>query len=195
MRLDERWLWLGDTLSARDAGIAVFQAHPGSWWIVTGNEMIGPLDDHSILRAVRVACTPTIDGCERGPTKLGITELSPRRPLRRGPRWREVSEAELPPSITVYDRRGLEPVSGCCTTSDSMPKVTWGSDEGWEAYLEERPARAGLLATTWNAHPRGSLVFSPGSALEVGFTVVDVSAVRGAPGLDSPRRTPPSSRR
>jgi hypothetical protein len=175
MRLNERWLWLGDTLSVRDAGVAVFRAHPGSWWIVTGDEMIGTLDDQSILRAARVACTPTIDGCERGPTKLGITELSPRHPLRRGPRWREVSEAELPPSITVYDQRGLAPVSGCCTTSDSMPEVTWSGIEGWQAYLEERPACGGVLAATWNAHPRGSLVFSPSSALTLGFTVVDLA--------------------
>ncbi|MCC6751704.1 MAG: hypothetical protein IT371_28890 [Deltaproteobacteria bacterium] len=174
MRLDERWLWLGEAVSARDAGVTIFQAHPGAWWIAVAAEMIGPFGDRCILRAVRVACSPTIDGCERGPAKLGVSELVPRQPLRRGPAWQEHPEAQLPPSVTTYDRRALDPVVGCCTTDDAPPKVTWGEAGGWDEYLDARPARGGALAAGWNAHPPGALIYALGMVLESGFVIVDL---------------------
>ena len=45
VRIDERWLWLGDTVSSADAGLTILRAHPGAWWLVVGDEMIGPLAD------------------------------------------------------------------------------------------------------------------------------------------------------
>lgn len=173
MQLNERWLCLGETVSPADAGLTIFRAFPGSWWIASGEVMIGPFDDRTILRAVRVACTPTIDGCERGPTKLGVAELSPRRRLQRGPKWQAIGEGELPTSVTAYDCQSLKPVSGCCTTFDALPKVAWGTADKWEAYFEELPTRGGRLASVWNAHPAGSLVFTREFELKAGFVVVE----------------------
>jgi hypothetical protein len=173
--LNERWLWLGEAISPVDAGVAVYEAYRGSWWLTVGGEMIGPFDDRSILRALRVACTPTIDGCERGPTQLGVNGLTPRRPLRRGPRWRPASEEELPASVTTYVREALEPVSGCCSVSDAMPTARWTSAEAWEGYVDEAPSRVGRLTREWNAHPAGCLLLAPASTLDAGFTVVDLA--------------------
>ena len=97
MRLDTRWLYLGDTLRASDAGVVVYRAFPGAWFLRHGDENIGPFGDGTILRALRVGCTPTIDGCEKGPHKLSVTDLlAPRRRASPGPRWRESDEAALP---------------------------------------------------------------------------------------------------
>lgn len=174
MRLNERWLWLGDKISSTDAGLAIFRAYPGTWWLVNADEMIGPFADQSILRAVRIACTPTIDGCECGPAKLGVKDLLPRRPLEKGPRWLPVHEDKLPPSVTRYDLESLKPVSGCRTTFATLPKVRWEAPSGWEFYIEELPKRGGLLTADWNAHPAGSLLFTQELALESGFTIVDI---------------------
>lgn len=190
MLLNERWLWLGETGSADECGITVFRAHPGAWWIVADGEMIGQLDDRSVLRALRIACTPAIDGCERGPTKLGVADLAPRRPFHRGQHWQSVGENDLPPSVTTYDSKALEPVTGCCTTFDAMPEVAWTSIEGWDAFLEERPARGGRLSAGWNAHPAGCLVFVHGVELESGFVVVDVPEDELAPAPPSPKVRP-----
>ncbi len=159
---NERWIWLGDRVSAVEAGVRIYRAHPGAWWLVVGGEMAGPYDDGSVLRAMRAACTPTMDGCELGPTKPGFAEL-PKIPLQRGPGWSEASEHELPSSATTYSVRALEPVSGCCTTFDTLPRVHW-----------EEPAR-GRLLSDWNAHPAGSLLVpqEPGTP-HAGFTVIDV---------------------
>jgi hypothetical protein len=174
VRIDERWLWLGDTLASADAGITILRAYPGAYWIVVGQEMLGAYDDNVILRTVRVACTPTIDGCELGPWKLGIADLGPRRRLNRNPTWVPVREDELPPSTTAYDRERLEPISGCCTRDGSMPKIGWGPIDDWQAYVESAPAHAGRLLARWNAHPAGSLVFADSTALAEGFTIIDL---------------------
>lgn len=173
MELNERWLCLGEALSTADAGLSVYLAFPGAWWIAIDREMIGPFGDRSILRAVRIACTPTIDGCELGPRKLGVNDLSPRRPLARGPRWRQIFDDQLPSSVTRYDRHGLEPISGCSTIFDAMPNVSWGTVDGWERYLDQRPVRGGSLVSDWNAHPAGSLLFTREPALDGGFTIVE----------------------
>jgi hypothetical protein len=174
MRLNERWIWVGDTTSANDASVIVYADFPGHWWLAMGLEMAGPFDDSSILRALRVGCTPVIDGCEKGPAKSGFLELEKRRPLKRRPRQHERAEEELPPSITVYDEEGLKPAVGCCTTFKAPPRVIWGTREGWEAFLESEPAYAGVLERTWNAHPKGSLVFCNEKTTLADLTVVDL---------------------
>lgn len=188
MRLNEHWLWLGDPATPAEAGLTIFRAYPGSWWIAVVEEMIGPFEDRSILRAVRVACTPTIDGCELGPNEFGVIELSPRQPLQRGPKWQPVSQDELPQSVTEYDHSALEPVSGCCTTSDAIPQVVWRTTDQWEKYTDESPERSGRLASGWNAHPEGSLLFARGQTLEAGFVIVDLppSAVENRPASGPP---------
>ncbi len=174
MRLNEHWLWLGPRVALSEAGVTVFRAFPGAWWIADGDEMLGAFDDRSILRAVRVACTPTIDGCEKGPHKFGIAELSSRRPLRRGPKWQIVAEADLPDSVTEYDRSALEPVRGCCTVSEAVPKIAESPISAWDQYIAQCPTSGGKLAATWNAHPKGSPVFLRGHSLDTGFVVVDL---------------------
>jgi hypothetical protein len=176
MDLNQRWPCLGETLSTADAGLSVFAAFPGAWWIAIDQEMIGPFDDRSILRAVRLACTPTIDGCELGPRRLGVRHLSPRCPLARGPRWRRVLDDPLPPGVTRYDRHGLEPISACCTVFDAMPNASWGTVDGWERYVNQRPVRGGRLVSEWNAHPAGSLLFTREPALDGGFTIVEFAS-------------------
>ena len=138
--------------------------------------MAGPFDDACILRALRIACTPVIDGCEKGPGKSGFVELEKRRPLKPRPKQYERAEDELPPSITAYDEAGLEPAMGCCTTFDAPPRVTWGTTEGWQSFLDSEPAHAGVLRTAWNAHPSGSLVFCNDETTFEGLTVVDLPA-------------------
>jgi hypothetical protein len=172
MRPNERWIWLGDTRSAADAGVDVFRAYPGCWFIAYGAEAFGPFDDRLILRATRMACTPCIDGCELGPSQLGARNLSPRRRLQRERSWQVVAEQDLPPSVTAYDRGALEPIKGCCTTFDAMPDVVWGDREGWETYVDDEPDRGGTLRLAWNAHPAGSLVFAKRLPTE-GLVVVD----------------------
>jgi hypothetical protein len=174
VRLNERWIWVGDTTSPDDASIVVYADFPGQWWLTRGSEMAGPFDDVCILRALRVACTPVIDGCEKGPGKSGFLELENRRLLKPRPKQYERAEDELPPSITVYDEEGLEPAIGCCTTFDAPPRVTWGTTEGWESFLDSKPAYAGVLKTAWNAHPNGSLVFCNDKTTFAGLTVVDL---------------------
>jgi len=161
-------------VSWADASVTVYRAYPGCWWVTVDGEMLGPFEDRNILRAVRIACTPTIDGCELGPTKLGLVDLAPRRALKRGAKWQQTREDELPPSVTSYDGDALVPVAGCCTVSEDMPKVTWGSLEGWQEHLDARPERAGHLAAAWNAHPKGSLLFTSEPSLEDGFVVTDL---------------------
>lgn len=185
MRLAERWPCTGDTMPAIECGIAAYRAHPDAWWIVVEHEMIGPFDARSILRAVRVACTPIPDGCERFGSILAVSEFRPRRPLRKGPRWRAFDENELPISVTVYDRAALAPVSGCVTTFDALPQVAWDASNHWQPFLDQRPARGGRLTKAWNAHPAGSLLFAEASGLGAGFTIVD------APGVGT--RTPSAS--
>ena len=107
-----------------------------------------------------MACTPCIDGCELGPSQLGVRGLSPRRPFRRERSWQALAETDLPPSVTAYDHDALEPIKGCCTTFDAMPDVAWGNQSGWQTYLDDEPGRGGLLRSAWNAHPVGSLVFA-----------------------------------
>jgi hypothetical protein len=175
VRLNERWIWVGDTASAKDAGVVVFADFPGQWWLARGAEMVGPLDDRCVLRALRVACTPVIDGCELGPGKSGFLELEKRRPLKARPRHYERAENELPPSVTIYDEEGLEPAIGCCTKFDAPPSVVWGTTGNWESFLESEPAHAGVLEKSWNAHPKGSLVFCDDKTTFAGLAVVDLS--------------------
>lgn len=159
--------------------MVLYRAFPNQWWLAHGGFGIGPFDDRTILRASRVACTPTIDGCELVSTKLGVTELSPRRKLERGRRWQELDPTELPASVTAYEREGLEPVSGCCTTFDAMPKVAWCPIDDWQVYLDAPPARSGRLRNGWNAHPAGSIVFAATSWLEDGLVIVDLPGESG----------------
>ncbi len=35
VRLNERRLWLGAPVSPDEAGLTIFRAYPGSWWIAT----------------------------------------------------------------------------------------------------------------------------------------------------------------
>lgn len=174
MRLDERWIWVGETVPANDAGIVVYADFPGQWWLARNSEMAGPFDDRSILRALRVACTPVIDGCEKGPPKSGFLELEKRRPLKPRPKRCERAEEELPPSVTRYDEEGMKPVSGCCTKFDAPPSVAWGTTAGWEAFLESEPRYAGALKEKWNAHLKGSLVFADDKTTFAHLAVVDL---------------------
>ena len=138
--------------------------------------MAGPFDNSHILRALRVACTPVMDGCEKGPAKSGFLELENRRALKPRPRHYEQAADDLPPNISVYDKEGLEPAVGCCTRFDSPPPVVWGPIDGWESFLDEEPAYAGILKTTWNAHPKDSLVYSKDKTTFLGLTIVDLSS-------------------
>jgi len=175
MELNERWLWLGDTLPLAESGVTLFRAYPGAWWLSFGSAMVGTFDARTVLRAVRVACTPTIDGCEHGPHKLAVHDLSPRRTVPRRKSWSVVTEPDLPPSITFYDREGLEPISGCKTTFDAFPRVEWEPIAAPAAYAEELTGESGRLLGTWNVHPRGSLIFtSDPASLESGFAIVDL---------------------
>lgn len=174
MRLNERWIWVEDTTSADDAGIVIYADFPGQWWLARGSEMAGPFDDSCILRALRIACTPVIDGCEKGPGKSGFLELEKRRPLKPRPKQYERVEDELPPSVTAYDDEGLKPAVGCCTTFDAPPRVIWGTAEGWESFLDSEPAYAGVLEAAWNTHPNGSRVFCSDQKTFAGLTVVDL---------------------
>ena len=174
MHLNDRWIWLGERHPLEETGVAIFRLYPGCWQLAYGSEALGPFEDRSILRAARIACTPCIDGCELGPSQLGIRELSsPRRPLRRGPHWQQFVEGDLPQSVTLYDKAALEPVRGCCTTFEAMPKVVWQSIDGWESYVDSEPVRGGQLRSAWNAHPPGSLLLG-GNELAVGFAIVDL---------------------
>jgi hypothetical protein len=176
VRLNERWIWVGDTTSADDAGIVIYADFPGQWWLARGSEMAGPFDDRCVLRALRVACTPVIDGCEKGPGKSGFLELEERRPLKSRPKQYERTENELPPSTTVYDEEGLKPAVGCCTTFDAPPRVVWRTTEDWESFLDGgEPAYGGVLDRTWNAHPRGSLVFCGNKTTFAGLAIVDLA--------------------
>jgi hypothetical protein len=174
MRLDSRWLYLGDTLSAADAAVVVYRAFPGAWFLQHEADTIGPFEDREILRAVRVACTPTIDGCELGSHKLAVSELAPRRRARPGPRWVAVAERDLPPAVTTYDHAALEPVSGCCSTFERLATILPDGSLAWEDFVRSRPAATGRLRSAWNAHPAGSLLFAPSDALELGLTIVDL---------------------
>ena len=137
--------------------------------------MAGPFDDRCVLRALRVACTPVVDGCERGPAKSGFLELENRRPLKRRPKSYERAESELPPSVTTYDKEDLKPVTGCCTTFDEAPGVAWGTPVGWESFLGSERADGGILVRTWNAHPARSLVFCSDKASFAGLAIVDLA--------------------
>ena len=172
MQLNERWIWLGERVPPAELGLRIYLAHPGCWWLVTGNEMSGPFDDRSVLRAVRAACTPTLDGCELGPTRPGLAAL-PKQPVRKGPGWTEVSERAVPSSVTVYSAHALQPVTGCCTTFESLPKVSW--DESLQPQVYGlAPARSGRLLADWNAHPTGLLLFAMDEErLDKGFAIVD----------------------
>lgn len=170
--LDSRWLYLGDPVSATEAAVTVYRAFPGAWFLHHDGESIGPFEDRTILRALRVACTPTIDGCELGPHKLAVTELAPRRTATPGPRWVAVTERDLPPSVTAYDHAALEPVEGCCSTFDQMPTIIPDDSLAWEDFMSSRPAVTGRLGAAWNAHPAGSLVFAHEEGL--GLVVVDL---------------------
>lgn len=161
-------------MSLDEAGVVVYRAFHGQWWVAQEGSMIGPFGDAAILRASRVACTPTIDGCELGPYQLGIREMSPKVPLRRGPRWQEVSLAQLPPSLTRYDRERLEPVSGCCTRFEAMPEVGWDSVDDWPSRLDPLSGRSGRLRTSWNAHPEGSIIVAPTQTLAEALVIVDL---------------------
>jgi hypothetical protein len=145
VRLNERWIWVGERTSAEDASITVYADFPGQWWLAQGREMAGPFDDSRILRALRVACSPVMDGCEKGPAKSGFLELEDRRALKPRPKQSERAADDLPPSISVYDREVFEPAIGCCTRFDSPPPVVWGPIDAWESFLDEKPAYGGSL--------------------------------------------------
>ena len=100
MRPDERWLWLEEALSPESASVSIWRAYPGCYFISHGSLMSGPYDDATIRRAARVACTPTIDGCEKGPHRLGFAALEDLRSFKRGPKWMEVTVGELAASTT-----------------------------------------------------------------------------------------------
>ncbi len=180
MRLNERWIWVDETTSAKEAGVVVYMDFPGQWWLARHAEMAGPYDDRCILRALRVACTPVIQGCERGPPKSGFLELEKRRPLKPRPKHFERAEADLPASVTLYDEEGFKPIAGCCTKFDAPPSVAWRATEGWESFLESEPACAGDLKGTWNAHPKGSVVFCDDKKTFTGLTIVDLPGATGA---------------
>jgi hypothetical protein len=171
MCLNERWIWKGDTLRAEEVGVEVYSAYPGSWWIVYDEKMWGPYGDNNILRAVRVSCTPTIDGCELSPPQWGIDAMAPGKPLAKGKRWQQISVHELPPSITKYTRDSLEPVEGCCSRFDSMPRVNWIELTHWKKFIKDRPEREGILDVEWNAHPENAYIFAHGSTLDEGFVI------------------------
>lgn len=112
-----------------------------------------------------------MDGCELGPGKSAFSEISgTRRPFFREPKWRAVSESELPPSLTVYDASVSEPVKGCCTTFSDLPKLGAEVELGEASLRALGPMRA--LAARWNAHPVGSViaVSDPPNA----FSIVDL---------------------
>jgi len=175
MRPDERWLWLDDTLPPTDASVTIWRSYPGCYFISHGSMMSGPYDDGTVLRAVRVACTPTIDGCEKGPHRLGFAALEDLRPIERGPKWQQVTIDDLPASTTRYDADSLEPVSGCCTADDSQPRVDWQRTEDGAAWREVDHRIQGVLTRGWNAHPRGSVVLANDESLTDGFAIVDVA--------------------
>lgn len=178
MRPDERWLWLGDTLPPADALVAIWRAYPGCYFISHASMTSGPYGDDTVLRAVRVACTPTIDGCEKGPHRLGFAALEDLRPIDRGPKWQEVYVDELPDSTTRYDADALEPVSGCCTTDDSKPRVAWQRPQDESVPTEFDHRVTGILTRSWNAHPQGSVVLANDENLTGAFAVVDTAVGR-----------------
>ena len=174
MRIDERWLWLGETLSPVDASVVIWLSHPGCYFISSGLLMAGPWTETSILRAVRVACTPTLDGCEVGPHRRGFDALEDLRPLHRGPRWQVVTEKELPPSLTRYEPSALEPVSGCCTIDDSVPEVSWSGESTAAVFAPESMPLSGRLSRAWNAHPPTSMVLAHDEGLRQPFVIMDL---------------------
>lgn len=128
--------------------------------------MAGPYDKDTVRRAVAMACTPTIDGCENGPHRLGFAAFDNLQQRERGPGWQEVTLEELPPSTTLYAAAALEPIRGCCTVDEAIPVVDWSG-----AFEEQR--WVGRLKNVWNAHPKGSLILSRHKTLEDRFSVVD----------------------
>jgi len=173
MRMNERWIWFDGWDAERDETIRVFHAFPGGWYLVRGELMLGPYPDETVLRAYRMARTGCIDGCELGPSQPGWREMGAPRPLQHNPRWSPVEDCELPPSLTAYDREGLEPVAGCCTVFDSWPQLRPGPPL-WSDYVDQEPALWGFLEQAWNAHPAGSLLLGQ-DPLSQGLTIVDLA--------------------
>jgi hypothetical protein len=192
VRLNERWTWTGDTISPDESGIVIWCDWPGHWWLVLGSEMVGPFDDSCILRALRVANTPVIDGCELGPSQLGWFELENRRALSQRRNASVRHQADLPPSTTSYDEEGLAAVVGCCSRFDSPPHVNWNGIDDWQPFRETPPSHAGTLERAWNAHPAGSLVFCDDTETLAGLTLIDlpVASTDGPPGRRRRKRAP-----
>ena len=173
VQANERYIWFDLWGSPRDESIEAYRAFKGCWFLVRGDEMIGPYQDESILRAYRMAGTLCINGCELGPGMPGWFVLGQARALRRHPKWTRLEEDELPPSLTHYEPCGLEPVGGCCTTFDSWPRLVPGPPL-WSDFTDQEPELWGYLKQSWNAHPAGSLVLTQ-DPMELGMSIIDLA--------------------
>jgi hypothetical protein len=54
-----------------------------------------------------------------------------------------------------------------------MPSVVWGPFDGSEPPPSGESLHAGTLASSWNTHPKGSLVYCGDKMTFAGLTVVD----------------------
>lgn len=168
---NRRWAWHDGWGWGRDTSIEAYRASPNQWFLVRQQEQLGPYGDDLILRMLRLASCPCVDGCQLGPPGLGWRELGQARPGGPLHYWVATPESELPPSQSHYDASGLEPVGCCCSTFDSMPQLMNG-EPLWSLFVKEEPALWGYLRQSWNAHPAGSLVLTQ-DPMEHGMCIVD----------------------
>lgn len=168
---NERWAWQDGWGWERDASVTAYRAFANTWFLVRGSEMLGPYGDKEILRMLRIASCPCVDGCQLGPPGLGWYAVGEPRPSRREHYWVATPQEELPPSVTRYQAEGLEPVGCCCSNFDSWPRLVSGQPQ-WELYIEDEPPLWGYLEQSWNAHPAGSLVMTQ-EPMERGLTILD----------------------
>lgn len=167
---------------------------PRLWITMTGlgatKRAAGPFEPHDAVRALRLANLSIPNGCELGPWQdgLGFFQVGP----LPGPahEWIPVQPARLEPSVTPYQGEDIvgEAKRTCCAPPTAPPKVHWSEKSGGDPVPDElalalqaiyarhpalRNARIGSLLRTWNAHPKGSLVWAETGALERGFFVAD----------------------
>lgn len=154
------------------------------WSNSRGCRCAGPFRSTETLRALRLSNTVP-NGCELGPWQSGI-ELFPSSVLpAHHSEWSLVELAWLPPTLTFYEARRYEPVNEtCCAPPIHPPKLERAKASSvslveLDQLVEERHTGKGLsfggvLLREWNAHPKGSPVYTVGTSLDGEFLVIDL---------------------
>ncbi|MBS2034428.1 hypothetical protein JST97_05560 [bacterium] len=171
VRANERWAWNDGYGWERDPSVQAYRAYADHWFLVRGQEMLGPFRDDQILRMLRIASCPCVDGCQLGPPGLGWYAVGRPRQSRKEHYWVMTCEDELPASWTRYEPEDLQPVGCCCSNFDSWPILRLG-EPLWKLYTSQEPALWGYLKQSWNAHPAGSLVLTQ-DPMDLGLSVID----------------------